>query len=177
MSDSEDLADLRTSADYQFGAGAGEALFPPDVPVTIRRSSGGRPRQIIDGDVDDTPGSPEGDRLVSYGTDGRFTLGITGARRLQAAFPDSTHRIVVGSESEPYVRDGRNAFAKFVTAADEGIRPGDEILVVDGDDTLFAVGRAELSGPEALAFESGVAVKIRHGVGTETLDGPVPDDL
>jgi len=32
MSDSEDLADLRTSADYQFGAGAGEALFPPEGP-------------------------------------------------------------------------------------------------------------------------------------------------
>ncbi len=177
MSDSEALADLRTGADYQFGSGAGEALFPPEDVVTIRRSSGGRPRQIIDGNVDDTPGSPEGDRVVSYGTDGRFTLGITGGRRLQAAFPEPAHRVVVGSESEPYVRDGRNAFAKFVTAVDDGIRPGDEVLVVDDDDTLFAVGRAELSGREALAFGSGVAVKVRHGVGTETLDEPVPHEL
>lgn len=165
MSESEDLADLRTGADYQFGSGAGEALFPSDATVTIRRSSGGRPRQIIDGEVDDTPGSPEGDRIVSYGTDGRFTLGETGARRLQAAFPEPAHRVVIGEESEPYVRDGRNAFAKFVTAAAEGIRPGDEVLVVDDEDSLFAVGRAELSGHEALAFGSGVAVKVRHGIG------------
>lgn len=164
MSDSEDLADLRTGADYQFGSGAGEALFPPEEPVTIRRSSGGRPRQVIAGDVDDTPGSSEGDRIVTYGTDGRFTLGEVGARRIRRVSPAPAHRVVVGEESEPFVRDGRNAFAKFVTAADRGIRPGDEVLVVDGDDALFAAGRAELSGAEALAFDSGVAVKVRHGV-------------
>ncbi|MWV64443.1 pseudouridine synthase [Halorubrum sp. JWXQ-INN 858] len=164
MSDDETLADLRTGADYQFGAGAGDALFPPGEPITIRRSSGGRPRQVIVGDVDDTPGSPEGDRIVSYGTDGRFTLGVTGGRRLRAAFTAPAHRIVVGEESEPFVREGRNAFAKFVAAADDGIRPGDEVLVVDEADRLFGVGRAELSGAELLAFDSGVGVKVRSGV-------------
>jgi uncharacterized protein with predicted RNA binding PUA domain len=165
MTDEADIADLRVGADYQFGAGAGDALFPPDETFTIRRSSGGRPRQVIAGDVDDAPGSSAGERLVTYGTDGRFTLGVAGGRRLLDAFPAPTHRVVVGEESEPYVREGRNAFAKFVTAVDEGLRPGDEAVVVDGADTPFAVGRAELSGAEALAFESGVAVEVRHGVG------------
>lgn len=160
------LADLRTGADYQFGAGAGHALFPPDTDLTVRRSSGGRPRQVLRGDVDDTPGSADGDRLVSYGTDGRFTLGVAGGRALQSVFDAPTHRLVVGEESEPFVRDGRNAFAKFVTAADDGVRPGDEVLVVNEEDTLFAVGRAELSGAEAEAFGSGVAVSVRNGVGT-----------
>lgn len=163
MSNTATLADLRVSADYQFGSGAGDALLPPDEPTTIRRSSGGRPRQILAGDVDDTPGSPTGDRLVTYGTDGRFTLGETGARRLQATLSPPAYRVVVGEESEPYVRDGRNAFAKFVVEADPAIRPGDEVMVVDENDRLFAVGRAELSGDEALAFESGAAVKVRHG--------------
>ncbi|MFC6888018.1 PUA domain-containing protein, partial [Halorubrum trueperi] len=134
---------------------------------TLRRSSGGRPRQVIVGDVDDTPGSSEGARLVSYGTDGRFTLGVAGGRRIQAAFAAPRHRVVVGEESEPFVRDGRNAFAKFVSAADDGIRPGDEVLVVDDDDALFAVGRAELSGAEAEAFASGAAVSVRNGVASE----------
>ncbi|MFO8114416.1 MAG: PUA domain-containing protein [Halorubrum sp.] len=165
MTDADALADLRTGADYQFGAGAGRALFPPDEPLTLRRSSGGRPRQVIVGDVDDTPGSSEGDRLVSYGTDGRFTLGVAGGRRVREAFDPPRHRVVVGEESEPFVREGRNAFAKFVTAADDEIRPGDEVLVVDESDALFAVGRAELAGAEAEAFASGVAVKVRNGVG------------
>jgi uncharacterized protein with predicted RNA binding PUA domain len=163
MTDEAILADLRVSADYQFGSGVGDALFPPDEPITIRRSSGGRPRQVLAGDVDDTPGSPAGDRLVTYGTDGRFTLGETGARRLKAATSSPASRVVVGEESEPYVRDGRNAFAKFVVDADRDIRPGDEVVVVDERDRLFAVGRAELSGLEALAFASGAAVKVRHG--------------
>ena len=165
MTDADVLSDLRTGADYQFGAGAGDALFPETETLTVRQSSGGRPRQVIRGDVDDTPGSSEGDRLVSYGTDGRFTLGIAGGNALQEAFEAPRHRLTVGEESEPFVREGRNAFAKFVTAADDGIRPGDEVLVVDADDTLFAVGRAELSGAEAQAFGSGVAVKVRNGVG------------
>jgi uncharacterized protein with predicted RNA binding PUA domain len=163
MSDDDVLAALRTAADYQFGAGAGEALFPPSDPLTVRRSSGGRPRQVIAGDVDDTPGSGEGDRLVSYGTDGRFTLGLAGGRRIREAFAPPRHRVVVGEESEPFVREGRNAFAKFVTAADDGIRPGDEVLVVDASDAVFGVGRAELSGAEAEALGSGVAVKTRDG--------------
>jgi uncharacterized protein with predicted RNA binding PUA domain len=170
MTDADALADLRTGADYQFGAGAGRALFPPDEPLTVRRSSGGRPRQVIVGDVNDTPGSSEGDRLVSYGTDGRFTLGVAGGRRLRGAFDPPRHRVVVGEESEPFVREGRNAFAKFVTAADDGIRPGDEVLVVDETDALFAVGRAELSGAEAEAFASGVAVKVRNGAGGDGAD-------
>ena len=176
MIDADVLADLRIGADYQFGAGAGDALFPETDSLTVRQSSGGRPRQVIRGDVDDTPGSSEGDRLVSYGTDGRFTLGVAGGRAIRAAFDAPRHRMVVGEESEPFVREGRNAFAKFVTAADDGIRPGDEVLVVDGDDTLFAVGRAELSGAEAEAFGSGVAVKVRNGVGDGGSAGAAPDD-
>ena len=148
MTDDETLRALRVSADYQFGAGVGNVLFPPDEPITVRHSSGGRPRQVLAGDVDETPGSPAGDRLVTYGTDGRFTLGQTGARRVQAALSPPSSRVVVGDESEPYVRDGRNAFAKFV---------------VDECDRPLAVGRAELSGAEALAFDSGAAVKVRHG--------------
>jgi uncharacterized protein with predicted RNA binding PUA domain len=166
MTDDDVLADLRTGADYQFGADAGDALFPEGDELTVRQSSGGRPRQVIRGDVNDTPGSSEGDRLVSYGTDGRFTLGVAGGRAIQRAFAAPRHRVVVGEESEPFVREGRNAFAKFVTAADDGIRPGDEVLVVDDEDTLFAVGRAELSGAEAEAFDSGPAVKVRNGVGS-----------
>ncbi|ACM56265.1 PUA domain-containing protein [Halorubrum lacusprofundi] len=176
MSDEAAFADLRTGADYQFGAGAGDALFPPDETLTLRRSSGGRPRQVIVGDVNDDPGSPEGDRLVSYGTDGRFTLGIAGGRRIRDGFAAPCHRMVVGEESEPFVREGRNAFAKFVTAADDGIRPGDEVLVVDDEDALFAVGRAELSGAEAEHFASGVAVKVRNGAGSEGDGGNGTDE-
>jgi uncharacterized protein with predicted RNA binding PUA domain len=150
----EDLPGLRVAADYQFGAGAGVALFPPDETQRVRRSTGGRPRQVL---VDTG-------RLVSHGTDGRFTLGAAGGERLRRALAPPACRVVVGDESEPYVRDGRNAMAKFVRCVDPDVRPGDEVLVVGRDDTLFAVGRAELAAAAARDFETGVAVAVREGI-------------
>ena len=148
------LDELRTIADYQFGAGAGAALFPPGEAIEIRRSSSGRPRQLV----------ADGSRLVSYGVDGRFTLGIAGGRRLAAAFDRPRCRVVVGDDSEPFVREGKNAFAKFVSEVDPEIRPGDEVLVVHERGDLLAVGRAELSAEGMADFDTGMAVKVREGV-------------
>jgi uncharacterized protein with predicted RNA binding PUA domain len=147
----DELSMLRTVAAYQFGPAAREALVPDDVSVS--HTSSGRPRQLRVADG----------RLATYGTDGRFTLGVAGGRRLQAALDPPRYRVVVGSESEPYVREGRNAFAKFVRAVDEGIRPGDEVLVEHADGDLLAVGRARLSGAGMRDFETGVAVTVREG--------------
>jgi uncharacterized protein with predicted RNA binding PUA domain len=148
------LSDLRTVADYQFGAGAGRALFPDD-DLTVKRSTSGRPRQVL-GDES---------RVVSYGTDGRFTLGVEGGWRLVEQFPAPANRVAVGEESEPFVRDGKNAFAKFVTEVDPAVRPGDEVAVVTPDDDILGVGRAELSADAMDDFQSGMAVFVRHGAG------------
>jgi uncharacterized protein with predicted RNA binding PUA domain len=149
----KDFDRLRTVADYQFGAGAGRALFPPAETLDVRRSTSGRPRQVI---ADDG-------RIVSYGTDGRFTLGIEGGRRLVDAFDGPTNRVVVGDESAPFVRDGKNAFAKFVRAVDPDVRARDEVAVVLDDGTVLGVGRAELPAVGMVDFDSGVAVKTREG--------------
>jgi len=71
---------------------------------------------------------------------------------------------VVGDESEPYVRGGRNVFAKFVSVVDPTVRPRDEVLVEHHDGRLLAVGRAELSGAGMEDFGTGMAVKVREGV-------------
>ena len=151
--DERDLRQLRTVADYQFGAGAGTALFPPGEDFRVERTSSGRPSQVHAADG----------RLVTYAVDGRFTLGLEGGRRLLAALPTPAYRVVVGDESEPFVRDGKNAFAKFVREVDPAIRPGDEVSVVTESDALLAVGRAELSADAMADFETGMAVKVRAG--------------
>ena len=152
----DDFARLRTVADYQFGAGAGAALFPPDGSFSVRRSRTGRPQQVF---ADD-------ERLVSYGTDGRFTLGLAGGERLRTALDAPQVRVVVGTESDPFVREGKNAFAKFVRNVDPTVRPGDAVCIVGPDDDLYGVGRAELSADAMAEFETGVAVKTRDGAGT-----------
>jgi uncharacterized protein with predicted RNA binding PUA domain len=153
MTDDGDIAQLRTIADYQFGRGAGRGLFPPDESREYKRTTSGRVAQVI---ADDG-------RLVSLGIDGRFTLGLAGGKRLLDAFDPPACRVGVGEESEPFVREGRNAFAKFVTRVDDRIRPGDEVVVVDGDDAPLGVGRAELSAAAMADFDTGMAVTIREG--------------
>jgi uncharacterized protein with predicted RNA binding PUA domain len=153
--DERERTRLRTLADYQFGAGAGTRLFGGS--LAVERSNSGRPRQVH--------AAGESRRLVSLGVDGRFTLGLAGGERLHPDGPT----VAVGEESVPFVRGGRNAFAKFVRRADDDVRAGDEVCVVH-DGTLLGVGRAELPAAAMGEFATGVAVKIREGA------GPVADD-
>lgn len=170
-SDTDDLSRLRTTADYQFGAGVGAALFPEGEEMQVKRSSSGRPQQVI----------AHAGRLVTYGTDGRFTLGLEGGRRVAGALEPPAGRVVVGDESEPFVRDGKNVFAKFVSAVGPEVRPGDEVVVVHEDSveprstesrtasggSLLGVGRAELSAAAMADFDTGMAVMVREGAGED----------
>ena len=164
--DATEREQLATVADYQFGRGAGAALFPADEEPEIRRTTSGRPSQIHVGPNaggHDDLGRPAGERLVSYGDDGRFRLGLAGGRRLVEALPEPIARVVVGDESEPFVRDGKNVFAKFVQTVGSEIRSGDEVAVVHEDGRLLAVGRAELPASAIERFETGMAVKVKSG--------------
>ena len=147
------LEALRTVADYQFGRCAGEVMFPDGDGLTVDRSRSGRPRQISTG----------AGRVATYLTDGRLSIGVEGGRRLRAALDPPAYRVVVGEESEPFVRDGKNAFAKFVLDVDPAVRPGDEVVVVTEEDDLLGVGRAELSARGMRDFETGMAVLVREG--------------
>jgi len=145
----DDLSKVRTVADYQFGRGAGEAVFPDD--VEFKRSRTGRVSQVL----------RDGERLATLKTDGRLTLGDAGGERLHDAFEPPRARVEFGDESVPYLRDGRNGFAKFVERVDDRIRAGDEVLVTGPGDGFVTTGRAELSAVEMRDFDTGVAVLVR----------------
>ena len=150
-----DLPALRTLADYQFGRGAGDGLFPADESLRVERSTSGRPRQV----------HANAGRLVSLGLDGRFTLGLEGGRRLVQTLAHPAYRVVVGDESEPFVREGKNVFNKFVGDIDPAIRGGDEVVVLHERGDVLAVGRAELDAGAMTDFETGMAVMVRGAAG------------
>ncbi len=146
------LSRVRVIADFQFGKGAGEALFPGSCEFTLSRT--GRIRQILDA----------GARIATIrAEDGRLTLGEEGATRLHPALPAPAYRVIIQDDVIEFVRQGKNAFSRHVTGADPGIRADDEVLVVSAGDELVASGTAMLSGKEMLVFNYGVAVKVRHG--------------
>ena len=144
---------VRMIADYQFGQGAGYALFPDNVEFQI--SSTGRVRQIL----------LEGNRIATVrAQDGMLTLGIAGAMRLHKFLKFPGNRVVVNSDSAPFVANGKNAFAKHVVAADPHIRAGEEVMVVDEKDNFLATGKAVLCAHEMTAFKKGMAVEVRSGI-------------
>jgi len=148
-----ELRRLRAVADYQFGPGAGEALFPAGVEV-LRSRRTGRIKHV----------KHEGKLLATVrASDGQLALTIHGARRL-LPFLRGRYVVVVSEEAAPFVARGKSAFAKHVLKADPEIRPGDEVLVVAPSGELLAVGKAVLAGQEMLSFKRGVAVKVRAGV-------------
>ena len=53
-----------------------------------------------------------------------------------------------------------SVLAPGVVAASPEIRPGDEV-VIEGP-KAFAVGRAEMSGPEMVESSRGIASAVRH---------------
>jgi len=143
---------VQVIADYQFGEGAGNVLFPEGCEFTLSRT--GRIRQVLQGGL----------RLATVrAEDGRLTLGIEGALRLKRALPPPAYRVVINPEVAEFVGAGKNAFARHIVSADRAIRSGDEVMVVCGDDELLATGSAMMSGGEMLAFNYGVAVKVRQG--------------
>ncbi len=161
------LRRVQTIADYQFGGDAGTFLFPEG--CTFIFSTTGRIRQVLYGSV----------RLATVrASDGRLTLGIEGARRLREILPSPGYRVTVRDDVAEFVAKGKNAFAKHVTAADPQIRAGDDVMVVVADDRLIACGAAVISGPEMLAFNYGVAVRVRQGCERDASGKhqPAPDE-
>lgn len=149
---------VKMRADYQFGPGAGEGLVSRGIRVEVSKRTG-KPRYVYDSDG----------RLLATirWSDGFLALTLEGARLLKQHLKPPRLRVVIKNDVRDFVKEGRSVFAKHVIKVDPEIRCGDEVIVVDEEDNLLAVGRAVLSSYEMLAFNSGVAVKVRRGVGSE----------
>ena len=150
----DDLRKIKAIADYQFGVGAGEALFKGNIKIEKSKKTG-KIRHIYDKGV-----------IVANmrASDSFLVLSKEGAKRLHNSMPYPENRVVVNEDSVPFARDGKSVFAKFVVDCDENIRSNDEVLIVSEDDELLAYGKALLCAHEMGDFNTGQAVKTRKGM-------------
>jgi archaeosine synthase len=127
---------LRKVADFQFGHGAGDLLFPKGTAV--------RRYRIF----------YQGQQTASINPrDGLLSLTLKGAELLR---PHGRYTVEVSFKPA-----SSSILAPGVEGVDRDIRPGDEVLVIyDGD--LVGVGRAALSGEEMERSRRGLAVALRH---------------
>jgi len=133
---------LKAVADYQFGAGAGDALFD-DIRVKARYP------KLKAHDADG------GDQLAALVPNyGVLSFTLAGAKRWrESEAPTKTVEI------DDFVPHG-SVLAPGVVDASDDIRVGDEV-VIEGPQA-FAVGRAEMSGPEMVESTRGIASSVRH---------------
>ena len=149
----DDVKKVKAIADYQFGWGAGEALFKGNIKIEKSKKTG-KIRHIYDGKT----------LIVNMrASDSYLVLSKEGARRLHKAMPYPQNRVVVNEDSEPFALDGKSIFSKFVIECDENIRSNDEVLIVNRDDKLLAYGKSLLSAVEINNFQTGQAIKTRKG--------------
>lgn len=104
--------------------------------------------------------------------DGFIKLALDGAVHLLHLLPSPKLRIIVQNDVAPFICQGRNVFAKHVKDADEDLRPGSEVIIVNECDELLGVGTLLLTQKEIRDFKRGVAANTRHGL-TMSSAGPV----
>lgn len=144
------LKRARIIADFQFGRGAGEALFLDDTSYSLSKTR--RLRYLFQ----------EKERIATVrAKDGLLTLSMLGAKRLHAHFPRPHLRVVACDDAAPFIAKGGNVFAKHVLDVDPEVRAADEVLVVDQVDQLLATGTAVLAPEEMLQIKRGLAVQVR----------------
>ena len=134
---------VQAIADYQFGRGVGDALFPrSEIELNGRYPK----LQVCDA---------EGTQLaVMVPQYGMLALSLAGANRWQQVVPDAAT-----VQIDEFVPHG-DVLAPGVTDADPAIRPGEEVLI-DGP-AAFGIGRAVMDGEAMVEAERGVAVDVRH---------------
>lgn len=151
------LQKIRSIADYQFGRGVGRVLFVDAVKVAFSKTTG-RIRHVYLGN----------ERMATLRPrTGMFSLTITGAKRIRDGVRPLRLWVIVQRNAAPFVAKGRSVFAKHVADADDEICPQEEVIVLDEDSEVLAVGKAILTGAEMKAFKTGVAVRVRRGVAEE----------
>jgi uncharacterized protein with predicted RNA binding PUA domain len=151
------LDKTRSIADYQFGKNIGKKLFPENVTFEFSKRTG-RIRFI----------NLNGERLATLRpTDGLFSLSLKAAKYIVENIPEAKGLITLKNDVSQYIAAGGDVFAVHVVKVDDEIRTKDEVIIVDENRQLLAVGRTNLSAVEIRAFKTGVAVKVRHGISSK----------
>ncbi len=147
-----DMLRCRAVLDMQFGRGAADVLDGRKVEFVKSRKTGRIRNVIVDGRH----------AFSMRARDGMFTLKMDGAKLLSQVLAPPRMRVSVEDEPATFAAKGANVFAKFVIDCDPDIRPGDHVIVTDSRDGVVAVGRALMNREEMLAFDRGIAVRVKQ---------------
>ena len=155
--ETDEIEYLKNIASYQFSYKIASCLFPDNNVFLIQKSlTTNRIRNVLTED--------KKLYLVLRAQDNLFSLTDISGNIIKNCSSPPSFRFIIRSDVAEFIREGRNAFCKFVVDADKNIRAGDEVLLVDENDNLIGIGRAKVSGEEVKQYKRGLAVIVKRGI-------------
>ena len=151
-----DLRKVKAISDYQFGTYITDILFNNEDAVRIEYSKNTNKIKYI---YDD-----EFLLLAFKPMNGFFTLSLFAAQKVVNHTHKPYLRAIVLNEISEFIKKGRNVFCKHIIDIDPHLRPLDEVIVVNEEDQLLAVGRLMIPVQYIKTFDTGLAIKVRKGI-------------
>ena len=155
------LRKVKAISDYQFGQSITDILFEDENEIKFEFSKNtGKIKHIYDKD-----------KLILNlrPTNGFFTLSLFSAVKIIKSIPPLKLRAIVMNEISEFIRKGRNVFCKHVIDIDDSLRPSDEIIVVNQENEILAIGKLVIPVPYVRSFKTGIAIKVRKGTAKSKL--------
>jgi uncharacterized protein with predicted RNA binding PUA domain len=149
------LRKIRAISDYQFGPTITDVLFDNVNEMHfIFSKNTGKLKHVYE----------KNEILLNFRPKiGLFTLSLHSASKLILKLPVPIMRAIVLSDISEFIRKGRNVFCKHVLEIDSKLRPLDEIIVVNQEDEVLAIGRLSIPIPYIKTFNAGIAINVRRG--------------
>lgn len=160
-SNSLDLRKVKAISDYQFRSSTTDILFKNEEFIWIKYSKNtNKIKYIFENEH----------LLLSFKpTNGLFTLSLFAAQKIVKHTEKPYMRAIVLDEISEFIKKGRNVFCKHVCDIDPNLRPLDEVVIVNQEEDLLAVGRLMIPVHYINTFDTGVAIKVRKGINKSKL--------
>ncbi|MEJ2295322.1 MAG: hypothetical protein P8Y23_11230 [Candidatus Lokiarchaeota archaeon] len=156
-----ELRNIKGISDYQFGQLITDILFDDENTIKVEYSKNTNKIKYI---------YENEDLLLSFKpTNGFFTISLYAAQKIVSHTDMPLIRAVVLSEISEFIKKGRNVFCKHIIDIDPQLRTLDEVIVVNEEDEVLAVGRLMIPIPYIKTFNTGVAIKVRKGTNKSKL--------
>jgi len=143
------------TVDYLFGKSISQTIPMDRLDFTFSKRTG-KVKSILLGD----------DLIAIFRSDGSIALTIHGAKLFVKNPKFADNCVVVKDEAKDFVSIGRSVFTKHILSCGDRIKPKSEVVIMDTNGNVIAVGKALLSAKMMRQFRSGVAVKVRKGIKT-----------
>jgi uncharacterized protein with predicted RNA binding PUA domain len=138
--------------DALFGKGVSSVL-PDEISFTYSRKTGRIKGFGVNGEL-----------VGTLRSDGGIALTTVGASIFMNSIDFKQNCIIPNHDAIPFVSEGRSLFCKHVEWFGSNINIGSEVVVIDKNDDVLAVGKSVVSQSQLLGRNGDVAIKVREGI-------------